>query len=279
VQPTLERNIPTLPVTLPRPAAGLKKIAAACPAYLGWHLAGIGLLLLGWQLLAMTTHNAIVASPAATGEALYQLIISGQLVVEMAITVKRLLIALMLGGAVGFGLGVLAGFSRACRALLEPVRWVMMTLPAIFIAIFGLLWFGVGDTQVIFLVTVIAAPVVYLNTLAGFDSLDQQLIEMGRVYRFSRWQFLTDIYLPGIGFNVITGLTLAAGIGVRAVLMAEVLGAADGIGHSFNRAWTFLKTPELFAWMLVSLLLMALLELGFLKPLRRAVMRWQQQST
>ncbi|MFN8565291.1 MAG: hypothetical protein U0703_27535 [Anaerolineae bacterium] len=68
-----------------------------------------------------------------------------------------------------------------------------------------------------------------------------------------------------------TGLTLAAGIGVRAVLMAELLGANEGIGHSFNRAWTFLKTPEMFAWMLASLALMALLEFGIFKPLRRTL--------
>lgn len=235
------------------------------------------MLLVGWQVLAMTTHSAIVASPAATWAALLRLIDSGQLVTELAITVQRLVIALALGGVIGFGLGVAAGFSRACRALLEPVRWVMMTLPTIFIAILALLWFGMGDKQVVFLVVAITTPVIYLNTLAGFDALDRQLIEMGRVYRFSRWQLLREIYLPGIGANVVTGLTLAAGIGVRAVLMAELLGAADGIGHSFNRAWTFLKTPELFAWMLVSLLLMTLLELGLLKPLRRTVMRWQHE--
>ncbi|MFN8449988.1 MAG: hypothetical protein U0521_15735 [Anaerolineae bacterium] len=75
-----------------------------------------------------------------------------------------------------------------------------------------------------------------------------------------------------------TGLTLAAGIGVRAVLMAELLGANEGIGHSFNRAWTFLKTPEMFAWMLASLTLMALLEFGIFKPLRRTLTRWQRAN-
>ncbi|HEX2905559.1 MAG TPA: ABC transporter permease subunit [Phototrophicaceae bacterium] len=256
----------------------MKKFIPAFPPRLRWTLAGIGLLLLGWQLLAMTTHSAIVASPAATLAALHQLGRSGQLGIELVISLKRLLIALALASGLGFGLGLIAGFSRACRALLEPLRWVTMTLPTVFVAILGLLWFGLGDTQVIFLVMVITAPVIYLNTLAGFDTLDQHLIEMGRVYRFPRWQFFTDIYLPGIGFNVITGLTLAAGLGVRAVLMAELLGAADGVGHSFNRAWTFLKTPELFAWMLASLLLMALLEFGLLMPLRRVLMRWQREA-
>lgn len=255
-----------------------RNIIPTPPAHLWWSAGGALLLLLAWHFLAATTHTAIVASPAETWEALLRLSASGELTSELGITVRRLLTALVLGGTLGFSLGLAAGFSSACRALLEPVRWVAMTLPTVFVAILGLLWFGMGDRQVIFLVTILVTPVIYVNTLSGFDTLDQQLIEMARVYRFSHWQVLTEVYLPAIGFHVLTGLTLAAGTGVRAVLMAELLGAGDGVGHSFNRAWTFLKTPELFAWMLASLALMALLEFAFLKPLRRAITRWQQKE-
>ncbi|MFN8565290.1 MAG: ABC transporter permease subunit [Anaerolineae bacterium] len=119
-----------------------------------------------------------------SGGALSHLAVSGQLTSELAITLRRLLIALALGSAVGFSLGLASGFSRACRALLEPVRWVTMTLPTVFLAILGLLWFGIGDSQVVFLVSIIVAPVMYVNTLSGFDTLDPQLVEMARVYRF-----------------------------------------------------------------------------------------------
>lgn len=275
VQHALEHAPTTLSPVRTARAAAFKKIAPALPRRLWWSAAGIILLIALWHVLATTTHTAIVASPAESWAALSQLAVSGQLGQSLAITLGRLLTALTLGGMLGFGLGLAAGFSPACRAMLEPVRWVAMTLPTVFVAILGLLWFGLGDRQVIFLVTIIVTPVIYVSTLAGFDTLDQQLIEMARVYHFSRWQFFTSIYLPGIGFQVMTGLTLAAGTGVRAVLMAELLGAADGVGHSFNRAWTFLKTPELFAWMLASLVLMALLEFGFLRPLHRILTRWQ----
>lgn len=275
VQPTLKRAPLTLPPVCTGQAAALKRIIPSCSPHRCWSAAGVLLLLLVWQGLALTTHTAIVASPADTLAALSQLAASGQLGQALTTTLRRLLLALALGSMLGFGLGLAAGYSRACRALLEPVRWAAMTLPTVFVAILGLLWFGMGDRQVIFLVTILVTPLIYVSTLSGFDTLDSQLIEMGRVYRFSRWQFFTDIYLPGISSQVITGLTLAAGTGVRAVLMAELLGAADGIGQSFNRAWTFLKTPELFAWMLASLLLMALLEFAILKPLRCRITRWQ----
>jgi NitT/TauT family transport system permease protein len=241
-------------------------------------LAGVAAMLLVWQLLAGCTHEAIVASPQATLSALHDLAANGTLWQELQITMGRLLKALGLGWLLGMSLGLLAGVKPAFRAFLEPIRWVAMTLPAIVVAVLGMLWFGMGSSQVIFLVTFIVTPIIYVNTLSGIDAIDKQLIEIGRIYRFSRMQMFTEIYLPGIGYSLIAGLTLATGVGVRAVILAELLGAFEGVGHSFNRAWTFLKTPDLFAWVLASLLLMMAVEFGLLYPIRRYFTRWDRRA-
>jgi NitT/TauT family transport system permease protein len=237
---------------------------------------GIAVMLIGWQALSMHMHKAIVASPADTYAALQMLWTKGDLWHELCITLERLLTALSIGSLIGVCLGLAAGFSPLFRAFWEPLRWVIMSVPAIFIVVLGMLWFGMGSKQAVFLVTLVITPVIYVNTVQGVTKLDRQLIEMGRVYRFSWWQVLTEIYIPGISADILTGLTLATGIGVRAVVMAEMLGSFDGIGHSFNGAWTFLKTPDMFAWMLVCLIMMAILEFGILVPTRRIVVRWKQ---
>jgi len=243
-----------------------------------WSLGGVAALLLLWQVLAASMSSAVVASPYETLLALSQLVSSGQLWAELVITLRRLIIALALGSGLGFGLGMAAGVRAEVRAFLEPLRWVAMALPTIFIAVLGMLWFGMGDTQVIFLLTVLTAPMIYVNMLAGIDGLDRQLLEMAQVFRFSRRQRFREIYLPGIGSSILAGLTLAAGMGVRAVIMAELLGAFEGVGHSFNRAWTYLKTPEMFAWITACLALMAILEFGVLTPVRRHLMRWRGEA-
>ena len=239
-------------------------------------LGGIVSLLVGWQVLSGHMHQAIVASPLDTARALQALWISGEIGHAIQITLGRLLTALIMGSGLGIGLGLLAGFSALLRAFLEPLRWVLMSLPAVFVAILGMLWFEIDDQQVVFLVAVVITPVIYVNTLAGMDHLDRQLIEMGRVFRFSWRQMIMKIYLPGISLHVLAGLRLAVGIGVRAVVMAELLGAFDGVGRSFSQAWTFLKTPEMFAWMIVSLFMMAVLEFGILLPFSRGLARWRQ---
>lgn len=228
-----------------------------------------------WQWLSMTLHEAIIASPAATFSALVQLGERGALARQLWITLQRLALSLAIGSGIGLTLGLLAGVERRVRAFLEPVRWVSMSLPAVVIAVLGMLWFGMGGQQAVFLVAFIVAPVVYVNTVDGVLGIDRQLLEMGKTYRLSRGLLLSQIYLPGIALPVVSGLTLAAGIGVRGIILAELLGAFNGIGHSFSRAWTYLNTPELFAWVIGALALVGVMEFVLLRPLRRRLRRWE----
>lgn len=241
--------------------------------------AGVLAIFALWQLLSVVMHDVIIASPWDTIHALFDLARSGTLWIQLLITLRRLVVSLLIGSSIGLSLGLLAGISSGMHSFLEPIRWVTMTLPAIVIAVLGMLWFGMGGRQAIFLVSFIVAPIVYINTVNGVLGIDTQLLEMGRTYRFSRRLFLSQVYLPGIALPIASGLTLAAGIGVRGIILAELLGAFDGVGHGFSRAWTHLNTPELFAWVVSALALMAVLEFGFLKPVRRHLGRWKAKGT
>jgi NitT/TauT family transport system permease protein len=219
---------------------------------------------------------AIMASPADTLQALADLAWGSTLWKELLITLERLVIGLAIGAAVGWLLGVAAGLEPRLRAFLEPLRWVGMTIPAVIIAVLAMLWFGLGGFTVIFVVALIVVPTMYVNTVAGVLAIDRRLVEMGRVYRFPRSLMLREVYLPGVASPAIAGLTLATGIAVRAVVLAEVLAAADGIGHAFSRAMSFLETPQLYAWVLVLLVLMAVIEFGVLRPVKKRAMRWRK---
>lgn len=257
-------------VTRDRGAKRLRRLAFAC--------LGAVALLGGWQLAALLMSPAVMASPADTARALGELALEGTLWDQLALTLRRLLAGLALGTLTGSTLGVLAGLRSSLRAFLEPLRWVGMTTPAVIVAVLAMLWFGLGDVPVIFIVAVITAPVMFVNAVAGVRSIDARLLEMGQVYRLNGRLRVTEVYLPGIGSQLMAGLTLAAGIGVRAVVLAEVLAAMDGVGYAFSRAMSFLDTPQLFAWVLSLLLLMAVLEFGALRPLRQRALKWRGES-
>jgi NitT/TauT family transport system permease protein len=237
---------------------------------------GVVAILVGWQLLSFVVDPTIMASPVDTARALADLAWGSTLWIELLITLKRLVIGLVIGAGAGFVLGVLAGVEPWLRSFLEPLRWVGMTVPAVVVAVLAMFWFGLGDFTVIFVVALLVWPTMFVNTVAGVLAVDPKLVEMGRVYRFPKRLFLTEVYLPGIASPVMAGLTLCAGTAVRAVVLAEVLGTASGIGHAFYRANTLLEAPQLFAWIVVLLALMGVMEFGVLRPLRRRLMRWRK---
>ncbi len=257
--------------TPPRPSG-----ASARRTRLLYTLAGVAAILIGWQLLSLFVNPAIMASPADTIQALADLAWGSTLWIQLLITLKRLVIGLAVGASVGLVLGIGAGLEWRLRAFLEPLRWVGMTIPVVILAVLAMTWFGLGDFTVMLVVALVVMPTMYVNTVEGVLAIDPRLVEMGRVYRFSRGLLLREIYLPGVASPAIAGLTLATGISVRAVVLAELLAAASGIGHAFARASSLLKTPQLFAWVLVLLVLMAAIEFGVLRPVKRRAMRWRK---
>jgi NitT/TauT family transport system permease protein len=245
-----------------------------------WLFIGIGIvtMLIIWQLLSMVLSKFIIASPAATFRALWQIASDGSLWSEFGTSLGRLLIGLAVGAVIGVTLGILAGLNRRLRFFLEPMRWVIMTIPAIIISVLAMLWFGMGSIQVVFMTGIITMPISYVSTLEGMLAIDARILEMAKVYKIPPRLRLTNIYLPGIGAPVMAGFTLASGIGVRASILAEFIGGRNGIGHNLFLSWTFLDTPGLFAWILTTFALLGLVEFAVLKPIRDHLMRWKKMK-
>ena len=243
-----------------------------------WAIAGAVSIVVVWQILSLLVHPVYIASPADTVRALGRLAWGSTLWIELLITLMRLVVGLAIGAALGLVLGVAAGLDARVRSFFEAIRWVGMTIPVVILVVLAALWFGLGNVTVIVAVALIVIPTVYINTVAGILAVDTRLVEMGRVYHFPRRLMLGEVYVPGIASPVMAGLTLATGVAVRAVVLTEVMAAMSGIGHAFTRAWVNLETPEMFAWVIVVLALMALIEFAVLRPLKRRVMRWRKAA-
>jgi NitT/TauT family transport system permease protein len=237
---------------------------------------GIATMLLVWQVVSLTLPRVTVASPAETFDALVGMMGDGELWSHFGRSLARLSVGLGAGAVAGITLGIAAGLNSRLRLFFEPMRWGAMTVPVIIISVLAMLWFGMGSVQVIIVTAIITMPTNYVNTLEGMLAIDARIIEMADVFRIPRRLRITQIYLPGISSAAMAGLTVASGIGVRASILAEFMGARDGIGHRLFLSWTFLDTPTLFAWILVTFGLLALVEFGVLRPIRNRLMRWRQ---
>jgi NitT/TauT family transport system permease protein len=232
-------------------------------------------MLLIWQLLSVLLSQIVIASPGATFKALEIILTNGDLWTQFGYSLGRLLIGLGAGAVCGITMGILAGANYRLRFFLEPMRWTISTVPVIVLAVLAMLWFGIGSLQALFLTGVITTPIVYVNTLEGMLAIDSRIIEMAKVYKIPTRLKIREIY---IGSSIMAGLTTASGIAVRASILGEFMGARNGIGHAIFASWSFLNTPELYAWILAAFALMGLVEFGILRPMRDYLMRWKKTS-
>ncbi len=243
-----------------------------------WLFAGLGVLLLCWWILSRIFDEIIIASPAKTIISLAEMMTTWAFWKSVGITFQRFATSLMLGSLLGFTFGVAAGLCGAIRWILEPFRWILMTIPPAVLVVISMIWFGMGSIQTVFVTSLLILPIVYINTVAGIDAVDEQLIEMAAIYHAQPVMLIRDLYIPAVGGHVLTGLSLSAGMGIRIVVLAELLGAASGIGYEFALSRTNLDTPALFAWVMVCLVIGGGLEICFLTPLKKYIMRWREDD-
>jgi NitT/TauT family transport system permease protein len=238
-------------------------------------LTGFILLITIWQILSLMMPSVVIASPSATMAAFLKLAVSEYFWNNFIISFQRIFAGVLWGGTVGLVLGIAAGLNKPLKYMLEPLRWTLISVPAVVIVVVAMLWFGMGTRMVIFITGVMLSPVVYINTVKGFESIDEKLIEMANIYRLPLSIRIRHLYIPAITGPLVSAFVIIAGTGVRIVVLAEVLGASEGIGYALAVTRSNLEVPEMFSWVILCILIVAAIENILLKPFQSMAERWQ----
>ncbi|MEM8970844.1 MAG: ABC transporter permease subunit [Pseudomonadota bacterium] len=217
------------------------------------------------------THPVVIASPLQTIFAASILLSDLSFYYSHLIpSLFRIAISITLGALAGFTLGLAAGFYKPLKWLLEPLRILLMSLPAVVVAILAMLWFGLGTAMVTFTTAALIAPFLYLSTVNGIEAIDRRYMEIASVYRVSRWTVFVDIVLPAISPSLFPGLSIVVANGLRLAVLAEVLGVNEGLGYLIATSRTNLETDTLFALILIILVLVIVLDVTSSYLLKRA---------
>lgn len=238
-----------------------------CPYY----MLGVLLILLCWQVLSMRYHKVLIPSPLDTLHALVFLYESGELKANLMISFYRWVWGLFLGVAIGLISGLAAGRVRKWELLIQPLINLLLAVPAIVFVVMALVWFGMGTKMTIFLVASLVFPIMHTNTVEAFKSLDPALLQMTRVYRMPFHLVVARVYLPGMLHGLVAGFSLALASSVRLTVMAELIGAREGMGQRIAIARAYLETDLLFAWVVVLLIILFCVEFLII---RRWSARW-----
>ncbi|MFF5291308.1 ABC transporter permease [Paractinoplanes globisporus] len=264
----------------PVAAAAEAKVAAPPVAYRlarrTRKLIGLAVLLVGWQILA--SHGELGSQTPTPGEvavAAWELIRSGVLQENIAVSVVRVAKGLAIGLTAGLGLGLLAGFSKLGEDIVDAPVQALRMLPAVALAPIFLIWFGLGDLSKVALISFAPMFPLYLNVLAGIRGVDDRLVESARSCGVGTWGLIRRVILPGALPQILVGLRQSLGVAWIVLVVAEQTATTSGLGVIINDAKEFLQIDVMF----VVVVVYALLGLGtdaLVRLLERRLLSWRR---
>lgn len=227
-----------------------------------------------WQIAGLLIDNSIVfVGPADVLRSFSQLIPEPGFWKSIASSFGKISIGFLSAFLLGGLLGSLASRYRLLKELLEPLVALMKSIPVASFVILALIWIGSRNLSVFISFTVVF-PIIYINTIAGLESTDPQLLEMAQVFSIRLPKRIHFIYVPALLPYLISGSKVALGMSWKSGIAAEVIGVpANTIGENLYMAKIYLSTADLFAWTIVIIIVSAVFEKLFLLLMETASKR------
>ncbi|PWR25881.1 ABC transporter permease subunit [Zavarzinia aquatilis] len=211
------------------------------------------LLLAGWEAMARFgfIQPHVLPAPSKVALTAWKLTISGALPGDLGVSLIRAAVGFAIGGGIGFALGILVGFSRMAEAVIDRSVQMVRAIPFLALLPLVIVWFGVGESQKIFLVALGVGFPIYINTVLGIRQVDAKLLELGRVQGLGTRELIRRIILPGAMPSILTGVRFALATAWLALVVAETIGSQSGLGFLAMDAREFLRTDVIVLTILI----------------------------
>jgi len=248
------------------------------PRYLwsGWGaMASIFLFIALWEFGHYIYGDLILPAPKETFFRLAVMLSSEDVWQDVQITLQRALWGFFISVFIGSSLGFLAGLFATASIMSRPIVTILMGMPPIAWIVLAMIWFGMGDSTVVFTVIVASFPIVFIGALQGTRTLENHLKEMADSFNTPLLMKLTDIYFPHIFSYIFPSWIAALGMSWKIVVMAELLASSDGIGYRLAVARGLLDTESALALVLMLVGSLLLIEYLLMEPIKREVEQWR----
>lgn len=250
-------------------------IRSARPGLLALSWAAPLVLLLVWEALCRGGYVApqILPAPSKVVSTAIRLAANGGLFHDLGVSLLRAGVGFVIGGLIGFALGVAVGFSRVAESAIDRSVQMVRAVPFLAALPLTIIWFGVGEGQKIFLVSLGVMFPIYVNTVLGIRQVDPKLLELARVQGLSAWTTIRRIVLPGALPSILTGVRYALAVAWLVLVVAETVGAQSGLGFLAMDAREFLRTDVI----VLTIVIYALIGAGsdwVARLLERRLLRW-----
>lgn len=171
--------------------------------------------------------------------------------IQVIYSLGRVFSGWIAGSMVAIPLGILMGSNKKVMQALNPLVQILRPVSPLAWYPIGLAAYHSAAQAVVFSIVITSLWPTLINTMFGIASLPRDYLNVARVFRFSRLQYLTKIILPYALPHILTGLRLSMGIAWMVIVAGEMLAGGTGIGFFVWDSWNALSLPRVISAILI----------------------------
>ncbi|HGM3505940.1 TPA: ABC transporter permease [Clostridioides difficile] len=193
----------------------------------------------------------ILPSPEKVYSTFLNMISDGSIFINVYASMKRVLIGFAISTAIGVPLGIFFGIYSGVYEYFKSLINFLRNTPPLALIPMLILWFGIGEESKIIIIVLASFFPIFTSTLKGIRNCDSKLIEVGRVFEFSKLQIIFKIIIPNAILDIAVGLKLALGYSFRAIIGAELVAASSGLGYLISDGKEMSRTDVVIVGIIV----------------------------
>lgn len=188
-------------------------------------------------------------------------------------TTHEIVAGYLLAIVVSIPLALSVAYSRFMEEAVYPAVVFLQIIPKIAIAPLFIIWFGFGFTPKLLVVFLLCFFPIVVASIAGFKSVDPEIMDFARTTGANGWKMFAKIRLPQALPDIFTGLKVAAALSATAAVVAEFVASDRGLGYLLLQYNGNLETPMVFA-VIVLLSLIGVIVYYIVEIIERFVIPW-----
>lgn len=218
-----------------------------------------------WELVSRSGVVNIVLFPPPTtvAVALVDWMKSGQLMIDLWMSVSRVVVGYVAGAAAGVLIGIATGRNQLISNLLGPIFQLLRPIPPIAFVPIVILWFGLGELGKYFLVFWGVFFTVWIAAHLGVQRVDEKLIRAARILGATERKMLWEVYLPGALPYIFVGLRTSVSISFYTLVAAELAGTFAGLAYRIDIAQQNLQMGQMLGGLVMLGLISAIADRAF----------------
>ncbi len=229
-----------------------------------------------WEGVALYIDNSLLFPRVSEiFLSLKNLVASGDFTLILWNTLSRFFISIVFSLILAIIFSVASYRYEVISFLLFPFIIFLRAVPTIAIIIVVLIWSSVERVPIV-VGMLILFPILYESILGGIKNVDKNLLKMSKVFKVPTKRVVRDIYIPSIYYSISSNIPSYIGLTFKVIIAGEVLSQESlSIGGEIFINKIYLESSNIFAWIIVVIVLNYLLEKG-LKTINSRVCRWEK---